>query len=112
MSTSLKDQGTAAFRSGKWEEAVRLYTAALKQDSISEEAGACYSNRAAANIHLYRYDLGERVQYCQEDLSDPSATSQPYSTLLLPASFGRLGLALSLAELKPTLTCNATISLL
>lgn len=60
MSTSLKERGTTAFNAGQWEEAIELYTEALKAGPTSEEeAGALYSNRAAARIHLYRYDLGQ-----------------------------------------------------
>ncbi|ORY54867.1 hypothetical protein BCR35DRAFT_310223 [Leucosporidium creatinivorum] len=68
MSSSLKEQGTAAFHAEKWEEAINLYTEALKAGSLSEEeAGALYSNRAAARIHLYRYDLAllDAAQACK-----------------------------------------------
>ena len=58
----LKDQGNAAFRASDWPLSVTLYTAALSSLTTltSEGAAALFSNRAAAYIHLFQFDRGER----------------------------------------------------
>ncbi|GAA5918257.1 hypothetical protein JCM6882_005132 [Rhodosporidiobolus microsporus] len=62
---ALREQGNAAFRSSRWEEAVQLYSQALEatvtSGQLSEEEkehlAALYSNRAAARIQLSHLDL-------------------------------------------------------
>ena len=90
---------------------MELYTEALKLDSTSDEAGACYSNRAAAHINLYRYDLGRSTLSLSIDflLTFSEPVSQRCSTPPPHVSFGRPGLELSLAEPKPTLIYDETI---
>ncbi|GAA5854751.1 hypothetical protein JCM8547_004057 [Rhodosporidiobolus lusitaniae] len=65
-SEALREQGNAAFRSSRWEEAARLYSEALEAvpstsaaPSTEEEKhlAALYSNWAAARIQLYQLDL-------------------------------------------------------
>lgn len=112
MAPTLKEKGTAAFHAGKWEEAIKLYTNALKAGSLSdEEAGALYSNRAAAQIHLYRYDLGE-CSLCRfmRVLLMTRCIYQPFLTPHTRASSARHGLALSLGEQRRIVICIATIS--
>jgi tetratricopeptide (TPR) repeat protein len=56
---SLKDEGNAAFAAARYQEAAELYTAALTADTVaSDDLAALHSNRCAAFIHLFRYDLG------------------------------------------------------
>ncbi|CEQ39235.1 SPOSA6832_00738, partial [Sporobolomyces salmonicolor] len=61
----LREQGNAAFRSERWSDAVDIYTQAIRaststeglSEQESEHFAALYSNRAAARIHLFEYDL-------------------------------------------------------
>ncbi|GAA5951237.1 hypothetical protein JCM21900_004384 [Sporobolomyces salmonicolor] len=61
----LREQGNAAFRSERWSDAVDIYTQAIRASTSteglsqqeSEHFAALYSNRAAARIHLFEYDL-------------------------------------------------------
>jgi hypothetical protein len=64
-SQRLREEGNAAFRSSNWEEASRLYSEALEAapsipttDEEKEHLAALYSNRAAARISLFQFDLG------------------------------------------------------
>eukprot|EP00960_Hanusia_phi_P026775 746460-Hanusia_phi.AAC.1 len=54
---SLRDQGNAAFKSGNFEEAVRLYSSAIEEDKENE---VLYSNRSASLLALNRIDEARR----------------------------------------------------
>lgn len=54
----LRSQGTDAFKAFDFQRAVDLYSLSLAVDAHSEDSALSFSNRAAARIHLYEYDLG------------------------------------------------------
>ena len=57
---SLKEQGNAAFAAAKYQDAAELYTTALAAEDLEQDdLAALYSNRCAAFIHLFRFDLGK-----------------------------------------------------
>lgn len=81
-----KDKGNQAFKEGKWQEAIDLYTLAIKKGSTHKELPVFYKNRAAA--HLKLDDFTAALNDCNESLKlaarDPKALfrrAQAYEAL-------------------------------
>ncbi|ALC47205.1 unc-45 [Drosophila busckii] len=86
---SHKDKGNEAFKAGKWSEAVKEYSAAIKIGGKHKELPVFYKNRAAAYLKLEQYS--EAVEDCIESLrlapNDPKALfrrAQAYEALSKP----------------------------
>uniref|UniRef100_A0A1B0FL09 Protein unc-45 homolog B n=1 Tax=Glossina morsitans morsitans TaxID=37546 RepID=A0A1B0FL09_GLOMM len=83
---SYKAKGNEAFKEGKWEDAVKFYTTAIKLGEKHKELPVFYKNRAAAHLKLGNWLLV--VSDCTESLKlapgDPKSLfrrSQAYEAL-------------------------------
>lgn len=75
-SQKFKDEGNAAFKEGKWEVAIDLYTQAIKvSPKDSRDLAVYYKNRAAANLKVENYK--KALYDCDKSLgivpTDPKA---------------------------------------
>ena len=70
-----KDKGNEAFKLGQWQEALKLYTQAIKASDKHKELPVFYKNRAAAHLKLASYQAA--LDDCTESLrltpKDPKA---------------------------------------
>lgn len=70
-----KDKGNQAFKDGKWEEAIQMYTKAIKKGEKHKELPIFYKNRAAAYLKESKWEGA--LSDCNESLklapNDPKA---------------------------------------
>lgn len=81
-----KDKGNQAFKEGKWQEAVTLYSTAIKLGEKHKELPVFYKNRAAAYLKLEEFtsalnDCTESLKYTPKDPKALFRRAQAYEAL-------------------------------
>uniref|UniRef100_A0A1A9X234 Protein unc-45 homolog B n=1 Tax=Glossina brevipalpis TaxID=37001 RepID=A0A1A9X234_9MUSC len=81
-----KDKGNEAFKDGKWDEAVELYTTAIKLGEKHKELPVFYKNRAAAHLKLENWlaavnDCTDSLKLAPRDPKSLFRRSQAYEAL-------------------------------